>query len=242
MAQTAYDRDQAVAMAGMKADSGFDRVESFTADGAIPFGRGVAYESGNTEKVRLPAKDIATLLYDGDFITANKINGTVNGVAWTEVDFDTNQATTLAALIAAIDALDGVSATASVARTVVIENDDGSPITVTTVVTGGESQATGTPTYSGDDIFRGVSLQEHTKAQDADGLVQYADTETVSTLRQGVVWVETSKAVTADSDAYVLKDGTGKFTDASSGNLATGGKFRSTVAAAGLAKLELNIP
>lgn len=241
MSQTAYNRDHAVAMAGMKADAGFDRVESFTADGAIPFGRGVAYEAGNVEKVRLPAKDIATLLYDGDFVTSNKINGTVNGVAWTEVDFDTDQATTLAALIAAVDAMDGVSATAGAARTVVIEMDNGEAITVTTVVTGGASQATGTPTYSGDDIFRGISLQTH-KEQNAAGVVQYADKETVSTARQGVFWIETSKAVTADSDAYVLKDGTGKFTDASSGNLATGGKFRSTVAAAGLAKVEVNIP
>jgi len=39
--QTDYNYDSPVAFAGMKADSGFDRVESALAEGAIPFGHGV---------------------------------------------------------------------------------------------------------------------------------------------------------------------------------------------------------
>jgi len=82
----------------------------------------------------------------------------------------------------------------------------------------------------GKDVTRGYSA--FNKVNDA-----------VNTIRQGQVWVETSAAVTADSDAYVdVAGGIGKFTSSSSGNLATGGKFRSTTAGAGLAKLEINLP
>jgi len=40
-AQTSYDRNSEIAFAGMKTDAGFDRVESYLAEGAIPFGNGV---------------------------------------------------------------------------------------------------------------------------------------------------------------------------------------------------------
>lgn len=39
--QTSYDLTQEVGVAGQKADAGFDRVESFAAEGAVPFGRAV---------------------------------------------------------------------------------------------------------------------------------------------------------------------------------------------------------
>jgi uncharacterized metal-binding protein len=229
------------AFAGMKVDSRFDHVETGQAQGAIPFGYPVGAEAGNTTQVSVMTKDIATLLYDADFVSLNVINGTVNGVAWAPVTFDTDQATTLAALIAAIDAMTGVSAVAGAARTVVIEMDDSSTITVTTVVTLGASQATGTPTYSADNVFRGIALHENVVP--VAGVAQYVNTASVSVLRQGAAWVECSVAVTADEDAYVdIAAATAKFTNVSSGNIATGGKFRSTLAAAGIAKLEINLP
>jgi hypothetical protein len=242
MSQTSYPLNQGVAFAGMKADSRFDEVESFAAEEAIPFGRGVTAEAGDTDSVRLAGKDNAAMLYDADFVTGNSITFVVNGTAITPVVFDTDQATTLAALVAAVDGLAGVSATSLAARTVNVEMEDGSTITVSSVVTGGASQATGTPTYSADDVFRGISLATQ-KEQNSSGVVQYEQYEAVSVLRKGVAWVETGVAVTADEDAYIDMTGAiGKFTNVSSGNLATGGKFRSTVAAAGLAKLEINLP
>ena len=166
----------------------------------------------------------------------------VNGTAITPVVFATSQAVTLAALIAAVDGLTGVSAIAGAAKTVLVEMEDGSTITVSTVVTGGTNQAVGTPTYSADDVFRGISLAIQ-KEQTLAGVVQYNQYEAVSVLRKGQAWVETSLAVVADETAYLDMTGAiGKFTNSSSGNLATGGKFRSTVAAAGLAVLEINLP
>lgn len=242
MAQTSYSIDHPVSYAGMKADSGDDRVESFIAEETIPFGRGVTAEAANVTSVRLAGKDNCDALYDADFVTGNSIAFSVNGTAITPVVFATDHATTFAALIAAIDGLTGVTAVAGTGRHVLVEMEDGSTITCTSVVTGGASQAGVTFTYSADDTFRGVSVATQ-KEQDSSGNVQYVANEAVSVMRQGVIWVETSKAVNADSAAYVDMTGAiGKFTDASSGNIATGGVFRSTVAAAGLAKLEVNLP
>lgn len=244
MSQTSYNRDQGEAFAGMKVDSRFDVVETGQAQGTIPYGYPVGAEAGNTTQVASFAKDNASLLYDADFVASNKINGTVNGVAWVEVDWDTDQATTLTALIAAVNAMSGVTAVAGAARTVDIEMDSGATITVTTVVTGGVSQATGTPTYSSDNVFRGIALHRHSE-QSAAGVqdASYKVTESVSVLRQGQAWAEVSVAVTADETAYVdIAAATAKLTNVSSSNLTTGGKFRSTTTGAGIAKVEINLP
>lgn len=242
-AQTSYPYAMAEGYEGLIADSRIAmNVKSGAAQGVIPFGYPVGAESGDTLHVSKFAKDNCSLLYDADFVTGNLINGTVNGVAWAEVAFDTDQATTLAALIAAVDAIPGVTATAGAARTVLIEMDDSSQITVTTVVTGGASQATGTPTYSSDNVFRGVAV--HTHKEDSTipsgSSAQYEDKEAVGYLTQGGIWVPASVAVNADETAYVdLAAGTGKFTNVATDNLTTGGKFKKTIAAAGLTILEL---
>jgi hypothetical protein len=237
-----YDRNIPTAFAGLKATSMEDHVESFAAEGAIEFGRGVGSESGNTQKVRAFANDNAKLVFDADFVTSNKINGKVNGVSWTEVDFDTDHDTTAANLAAAIAALTGVTcvldSTDANKRTFLIENTDGSAITVTDVaVTGGASQAGSTVTTSSDDIFRGISLHQHNEAQ------KYENTDTVSVLRKGQVWCEVSVAVSADEAAYVdVALATGKMTNVSTNNVATNGVFRSTTSGAGLAIVEINLP
>ncbi len=86
-------------------------------------------------------------------------------------------------------------------------------------------------------VFRGIALHIHNEAR------KYEEKDTVSVLRKGMAWVETGVAVTIDEDAYVdvAIGGIGKFTNVSASNLATGGKFRSTVAAAGLALLEIDL-
>lgn len=55
----------------------------------------------------------------------------------------------------------------------------------------------------------GFALHDHAREQDANGLVQYAATETVSVLTQGRMWVMTSDAVVAGAVANVtVADGT----------------------------------
>jgi len=247
MSQTSYNLKSAESFAGMKVDSRFDHVESFIAQLAIPFGRACGAEAVDVNEVHLPVKDVCALLFDADFVTANVVTITVNGNATAGIPFDTDHDTTVDAVKAAIEALTGVS---SVTLTDVTNNREftietkGLVITVSETVTGGASQATGTPTYSSDDIFRGIALHSHQMgAGNKFGTAEYKATAAVNVLRQGTAWVETGLAVNADEAAYVdIAGAVGKFTNVSGGNLATGGFFRSTVGAAGLAKLEINIP
>ena len=238
MSQTAYNLNMGVAFAGMKVDSRFDLVESAAAFLAIPFGRAVASEAGEAD-VHIPVRDRGTITYSTDFITGNVIALSVNGIAISPVTYATSHAATATALLAAINALTGVVATKDAAGLVFTIETKGIAITLTSSVTGGVSQPTVTivTATTSDEIFRGISLHRHNEVG------QYSVNDIVDVLRQGIVWVDTSVAVTADDDAYVdMAGGLGKFTNSSTNNLATGGKFRSTVGAAGLAKVEINLP
>lgn len=245
MSQTSYSQEQPVAFAGMKSDARFDEVETFAAAEAIPFGRAVAGEAGELKKVYLPKNDNGKIVFDADFVASNSIAVSVNSVAITPVVFATDHATTAAAVAAAVDALAGVTCVLdpldATKRTYLIETE-GATTAITAVVTLGASQAVATITYSADDVFRGIALAVH-KEQEADGTTRYNTTDSVSVLRKGRAWVETAVAVVADDTAYVQLSGAiGKFTNVSTNNMATGGKFRSTVGAAGLAEVEINIP
>lgn len=89
----------------------------------------------------------------------------------------------------------------------------------------------------------GFSLHDHARVQDSNGLVQYAQKETVSVLKKGRLWVMTSDAVVAGAVANLtVADGT--LTDAS---VTTGieaftritVKFVTATSAAGLAIVEV---
>jgi len=58
----------------------------------------------------------------------------------------------------------------------------------------------------------GFALHDHAREQTSAGVVQYAQYETVSVLKQGRMWVETTDAVTAGATAN-LTVATGKLTD-----------------------------
>jgi hypothetical protein len=86
--------------------------------------------------------------WDVDFVTGNTINGLVNGVAITPVPFNSDQATTLADLITAIQASNQFqSVTTPGARVIKVVTvfDKEAPLT-TFVVTGGAGQAVSTIT------------------------------------------------------------------------------------------------
>lgn len=93
------------------------------------------------------------------------------------------------------------------------------------------------------DKFLGVSLFTHATENGAvDGSAEYADTDTVSVLRQGAVWVRVTEAVAAGDAAYVEVGGTdnGKFNKTSSGNVAVpNGKYLTSASAGELAVLEI---
>ncbi len=245
MSQTAYNLTMPKAFAGMKGDSRFDLVESAVAFLAVAFGRAVAAKP--TEKdVHVAVRDISTLTFSGDFVSLNVINLTVNGTPIAPVTFATDHATTATALLAAINLLPGVVATKSTNGRVYTITTKGVVITTSAVVTAGVGQVTASADYvtPQNDIFRGISIHRNVElGVVVAGQAFYRAGEVVDVLRRGLVWIEAGVAVNADEVAYVdMAGGLGKFTNVSTNNLVTGGYFRSSVAVAGLAQIEINLP
>lgn len=256
MSQTSYSSKSDAGFAGMKANSRFDHVESKIAVESIPFGRGVDKVVGSDNSVQLPRKDKATIVFDADFVSSNKINLDINGTAIAEVDFDTDQATTMDALVSAIEAHSDVYSandpdSDSDNRTVVILASPGKNAIITNVaVTGGGSQAGSTVTQATVDTFYGVALAE-SKEQDSDGVVQYSENDPVSVLRQGSVYVKTEQAVTSDDDVYVRIKGDGLTTfpgnfrkDGDSGDAiaVSDARFKGSADSDEIVEIEFNLP
>ncbi len=220
---------------------------SRAAEEAIAFGLGVVRGTDPEKQCRLPKLDNAKLVFDADFVTSNTINLKVNGVAITEVTFDTDHDTTAGLLVNAIAALTGVTCILDSAdannRTFLIEAE-GTDIAVTdVVVAAGASQAGSTVTYSTDDVFIGVARHEH-KMSNLINEVNYKVKEAVNVLNEGGIWVYTTEAVAVDDTAYLVAaagDDRGKFNKTSSGNIATSGVFKRATSGAGLTILKIRL-
>lgn len=242
MSQTSYGTSMATGFAGLLATAEFREVESSAAQVAIPFGRAVAADPGDVNKVHLPVRDVGTITNDADFSADNVITVTINGVACAPVTYGTSHAATCTALLAAIQANAQVTSASKSAngRVWTIESS-GISITSLNMTISGGTYGGSAPAYDfitpQNDVFRGISVHRNNVA------AQYSVNDIVDVLRKGRIWVETAVAVTADDTAYVdIANGLGKLTNVSTNNLATGGKFRSTVGSAGLAVLEINLP
>lgn len=96
-----------------------------------------------------------------------------------------------------------------------------------------------------DDEFVGISIFTHAQENAlVSGLAYYHDEDSVSVLRQGLIWVTVNDDVSAGDDAYVDVSNEdsglhGNFTNVALGNLATGFKFRTSASAGNLAALEI---
>lgn len=248
--QTDYNSYLTEAFAGMVVNSYQPRdilSRAVEETDGIDFGYGVVKGTDKTKQVSLPHSEVITLTLNADLITGNKVNGSINGEAITEVDFDTDHATTMTALAAAIAALDGVTASVTAARviTVVVANQDG--LAEDFLVTAGVSQATITPTYSTADIFAGVMVHEHVMARstvDGSEVAKYFNKHAANVLDEGIIWVPVTEAVAVDDTAYVIATGSnrGKFSKTSAvTSISTTGKFKSATAGAGLAQLKIRL-
>jgi len=251
---TKYQNYYDVGQAGQVATLEDSNIKTRNAEQALAFG--VAAVQGITPGTDVKAiyKDTAAITYDGDFVASNSIPMSVNGVAITPVVYATSHAATFAALIAAIDALDGVSAVAGTGREIIITIDNAvSNITLSDyTVTGGAGQAAGTVVYTSSDVFDGITALRHGQPASIGGNDQYAINDAVNVLTKGVIYVWVVATVAVNDSVYVYNDKSdsanqGKFTNSSSGNLAVS-SARFVSAAAGttgtpaLAKVEINQP
>lgn len=229
---TAYGNTDS-ALEGMKFGLDSD-VVSRVAGNAAGFGKPAMIFSGDSDKAYAYTLNKSVMTYSADFVTSNVINVSVNGVAISPVTFATDHATTFAAVITAIDALAGVTATAGAGRAIniTVDGTQGVAITVTTVVTLGASQATATQVLSCSGTLFGAFL----RTQKYPGSYEIYDVANI--MREGEMWVMTADAVVANSAAYLVA-ATGVWTDESSGNVSTNYVFRTSTSGAALARLEL---
>lgn len=246
MAQLQYPFEMIRGQAGKLADSGFKNVLSYIAFDDIPFGKGLALGI-NDRSARLPAANVAVLEFDADFVTGNEIDLDVNGEAIDTVAFDTDQATTLAALAAELDSLDNISAAVTGAREITVTSSEGAVLIENIVVSGGASQADGTVSLESDEYFIGVSLQTHAIEQNLDGEAEYLAGSAVSVLTRGRVYIEPEGDVGPTDAVYLRTEGAGagKFRADDAGGeamLIPNARFVESQDENGLAVLEVNLP
>lgn len=236
-----------VAIAGMV--EGFHNdFESAIAKEDIDFGSPVFGFVGSENKCYAPHKDKATVTLSADLVASNVYTVTINGTAVAET-FDTDHATTMTALIAAIKADTtlaalGISAAAgSTNRIIVVSAPAGFDLTVTGAVTLGTTQATVAIVYGTNGKFLGVAAFVQNGGKDfGAGTACWKNGMSVSILRDGRLYVPAESTVADKDPAYVSGLGgvgtLGKFTDVATNNYDIGGFFRSNVSS-GLALLEV---
>lgn len=208
----------------------------------LPLGFPLFQLKGELESIGLLSNDKAVVDYDADFVTANVVTTTVVrpgplGELVTTVvvtPFDTDQATTLAALAAGVNAVDGIDCLSEALQQITVSSDDGAAITVTSVVTLGATQAgvTVTASNSGNQVYRGVSMLTHKDP------VPYKSGDMVNIMTNGRIWVYCSTACVAGEAVYY--DAAGEFANA--GTLAGSMIFESNLSAAGIALVKINNP
>lgn len=229
-------------------------VKTRNAEQAIKFGRAVMVGATGGVDVKNITKSKASVTYSVDFVASNSIPLSVNGVAITPVVYATSHAATFAALIAAIDALAGVSAVAGTGREILITDDNADAnITISdTTVTGGAGQPSVTTVYTSVNVFEGIAALRHAAPITVGGDDQYQVNDAVNVLTKGDIWVEVVATVAYNDAVYVYNDKSnpdnqGQFTNSASGNLlVSGAKFITaavgTTGTPALARVEINQP
>ena len=209
MPQLVYNFLMDVASAGTIYDLGFNNVMSFlSAVEPIPVGLGVGKVIGADYQVQLPHLDQSVLTATIDLVTSNSTVVTVNGVALSPVVFSVDNATTMAAIAAAIAGAANVqSAVVTSAHVITAKADPGFTISLSAVTTGGSGQPTWSQVQSTLEYFYGVSLYIQNKAnllgpQGSNGASPYFVGDVVPTMTRGRVWVFPENTVTSDSSVY----------------------------------------
>jgi hypothetical protein len=199
----------------------------------IAFGAPVFVAKGIDDYGFNAKADSLSFVLSAAFVTANVIAGTVNGSAYS-VPFATDDATTFANLVAALNLLTNTVAAGNFAtRTITITNK-AAAASATGTVTSGASQATVTVTTSAAVLLLGVAVHSH-REYAGQALAEYQSV--VNVLREGKLQVVVNAAVLSGDAAYW--DAAGYWTNVSGGNLATAYRFRTSAASGGLADLDV---
>jgi len=181
--------------------------------------------------------DTGKIVYSTEFIADNSTVVTVNEIDTDPVVFDTTHLITINALIAAINALDGVSAVLDandVNNLTILIQTKGQEATVSSVTTGAGSQPTTTITYDSSQVFLGVSVF----AQNSSGLYEQYDALNVCT--EGGIWVESGTTVKANDEAYVYNTAGANFGKWFNSGIELPAIYKSNASASALVRLEID--
>lgn len=205
---------------------------------SLAFGLGVVHDSAGG--IRLPIANVENIVFTGDFITGNVINLLVNGVALSATTFATDSATTLAAVATKIALQPNIaSAVATEAsHSILVTGTSGHAVVITGIlVTSGASQVTGTATASSTDTYFGQPIYDPTAVSGTgfSPLVEIAMTNHTMGFTAFV-----SATVSAQDKAYL--DLTGKYTNVSTNNIPTFGRFVKGATSGDLAIININLP
>jgi hypothetical protein len=176
-----------------------------------------------------------TLTASADLVTGNEVAIVINDITVGSVAFQTDHATTMTAIVNAIDQNEAVRALGidafqvEEASRVIYLGAPGISITAALTVTGGASQATFSSVASTNSKFVGIAKREELSFKDGVGF--YPPTMPFGVLKEGRIAVNLANAAAPGDKkpAYIILSGdeAGKFTDASSGNYDSGCIFRS---------------
>lgn len=202
--------------------------------GTFEFGDPAFGQQGDDERAYM--LDKVRVTFSADFVASNTVNGSVAGLAISQVTYATSHAATFAAVVAAIDALAGVSIAASdaTARTIDISIPK-TKVAASFVVAAGASQASVAYSLTPDRFLIGVVKHvQKAKISEAAG-AKFLETESMAVTTDGEIYVETGDAVDSGKPAYLTTSAV--WTDNATGTISTPYYYRSTIGAAGLARL-----
>lgn len=212
--QTSYSGTARVGIPGDLADAGpCDVTSAAAAETGIKAGKFLVYAVTNSDRkqVRLPQVNKITLLQSGDHASGKTYAGTLRAttLAGTNTDtaiseaFDTDHATTADNVLAAFNAISGVTATFTDGATkrsiqLVIAGDKTISSHVDFTLTG----LTVTETLSSTDVICGVSGYDPTLEKDTSGAVSYDLNGQVPLIRAGRVFMQAEPAMALSDTVY----------------------------------------
>lgn len=220
------------ALPGLQFGFGAKDDMSYAAVEKIYPGRAVVCYPGEKGVCGHPHKDEATITYSTNFITGNSTIVTVNGESTAAVVFDTDQATTMAALIAAIAGLSTVSSAVISGTKAVVITTKYAAVTAASVTTLGDTQPTANITYgNADKIFLGVAMRVHRAPDASDDTAMYNVNDAVSVREFGNIIVKLDSSAPANNSAVAIlttpEASVGLFTrSTTSGAIALDGLYR----------------
>lgn len=224
------------AVAGLKYGL-YSTVRSRIAAENIPLGYPCFSLKGDTETCGLLNNDKAVVTFGGIIVPDNVITMTVTtdreGVQTAVVPFDSDNATTFAAVVAAVDAMLGVETSAVGVDNFTVSSNDGAGITVTGVITGGATQEEieVVASNSGNQVFAGVSMLTQKDP------VPYVATDAVNLMIEGWIYIYCATAAVAGEPVYYNTNG--EFANAA-GTAVANMTFEGNLSAAGIVLARIN--